>query len=110
MSPSPPTDAERFWSTHLAAIERHGTSVAEYAREHDLSAQSLYGWRRRLGARAATVPFAEVRVTAAPDAPPIVPPSAPALSIAVGTTRLLFGELPPPHWLAALLAAEDLER
>ena len=66
MSTSPPSDAERFWSAHLAALERHGSSVAEYARKNGLSAQSLYGWRRRLHAKASAASFAEVLVRPAP--------------------------------------------
>ena len=108
MSPLSPTDTERFWSSHLAAIERCGASVAEYAREHGLSAQSLYGWRRRLAGQAVPVSFAEVLVTPTSTAPetPVLE-SAAALSIAPGTTHLLFPELPPPAWLAEFLAARD---
>ena len=109
MSTSPPSDAERFWSAHLGTIEKRGMSIAEYAREHALSAQSLYGWRRRLRRSASAAPFAEVLVTAAPKAPAPTRESATALTLRLGTAQLAFPELPPAAWLAEVLAAQDCQ-
>lgn len=36
------------WSVHLSAIEAEGISVQAYARRENLSAASLYYWRKRL--------------------------------------------------------------
>jgi hypothetical protein len=41
------------WLDHIKASRRSGQSVSEYARDHDLDPQHLYGWTtrlRRLGA------------------------------------------------------------
>ncbi len=36
----------------MAALERSGQSVSVFAAEHGLDPQRVYGWRRRIGARA----------------------------------------------------------
>jgi transposase-like protein len=48
----------------IAALEQSGKSVSLFAAEHDLDAQRLYVWRRRLGARAERTTFEEVAVRA----------------------------------------------
>jgi len=63
-------DAERV----LAAIERSGTTIEDFAREHGLRAQRIDLWRRRLGHRtgtgAAFQEIASATVSAALEAAP----------------------------------------
>jgi transposase-like protein len=46
----------------IAALERSGQSVSVFAAEHGLDPQRVYGWRRRVGARAERTTFREVTV------------------------------------------------
>ena len=87
-----------FWSAHLINLERRDISVAEYARENDLSAQSLYGWRGRQRQSVAASPrrrFAEFV-----SVPPV---RAVGVRVLLGGAALEFDELPDAAWLATLL-------
>ena len=90
-----------FWSGHLAAIEQRGCTVAEYAREHDLSAPSLYTWRGRLrdgtsgSITEQRVRFAEVVTTTSAVSG--------GLFVRIGDVSLEFDTLPDAGWLASLL-------
>ena len=46
----------------VAALERSGQSVSVFAAEHGLDPQRVYGWRRRIGARAERTTFRELTV------------------------------------------------
>ncbi len=46
----------------VAALERSGQSVSVFAAEHGLDPQRVYGWRRRVGARAERTTFRELTV------------------------------------------------
>lgn len=93
--------AAEFWSDHLAAIECEGVTVAEYARRHDLSAQSLYAWRSRSRERSTStsterrVQFTEVFTTQSV--------ARSGLLLRLGDAVLEFDDLPDAGWLASLL-------
>lgn len=57
------------WAGHLAAARREGKSLAQYAREHRLSASSLYGARyaerRAEHARPVAGTFVPIKITEA---------------------------------------------
>ena len=42
-----PTEKQQANQAHIAAAEAAGQPIAEYAREHNLNVQSLYGERHR---------------------------------------------------------------
>jgi transposase-like protein len=46
----------------IVALERSGQSVGDFAATHGLDPQRLYGWRRRVGARAERATFRELTV------------------------------------------------
>jgi transposase-like protein len=48
--PTRRSDLTRWYSAVLAAQERNGLSVREYARQLGVTATTLYSWRRRLSA------------------------------------------------------------
>jgi len=107
---SPSTLRAAYWPAHLAVIDRTGVTVAEYGREHVLSASSLYVWRGRLQrdvavppARVTTTRFAEVTTTDR------VPASS-ELCVRIGATTLEFDTLPDPAWLAALVRSTSEPR
>lgn len=68
---------KRTWSAEdaqraLEAWEASGLSVSEFARRHEVDAQRLYAWRRKLRAKSTGVAFVPVRVVgAAPISEPI---------------------------------------
>lgn len=41
------TEKQQTYKAHLEAADAQGLSIAEYARAHDLSSQTLYQYRRR---------------------------------------------------------------
>lgn len=88
-----------FWREHLQTIERNGYSIAAYAREHSLSAQSLYGWRYKLRVSKATsetrVRFAEVVTTS-------LQPRG-GVRVHIADTVLEFDTVPDSSWLADFL-------
>lgn len=56
----------------LDALDAAGTTLADFARAHDVDPQRLYAWRRRLHrapARERPLQFVELPPTAAPAAP-----------------------------------------
>ena len=64
------TERQQFWFDHLQACDASGNSVAQYAKEHDLSVTSLYQRRQEfrkrglLPAPSCKVPsFATIRMT-----------------------------------------------
>jgi hypothetical protein len=80
-------DAASKWIAHLETAQREGKTLSSYAREHGLSARSLYKARQRMrqlpgGAKNAQMrtqqgsasPFVEVKLSSPPAAAP--PPRA----------------------------------
>lgn len=55
------------WAALIEAQSRSGRSIAVFCREHGLSANSFYRWRRRLEASAGSQrrPFVRLRMSAA---------------------------------------------
>ncbi|MET0268595.1 MAG: hypothetical protein ABW202_23625 [Duganella sp.] len=89
------------WQEHVAAIERDGWLVTEYARLHDLPVTSLYYWRSKLRAmRAEPVgKFLTVEME------PVRPSASGACTLTLGSLRLEMPSLPSPEWLAAVAGA-----
>ena len=93
------------WPAHLAAIEAEDISVQAYARRENLSAASLYYWRKRLKTQAATPgdkPVAQLVAVQLPEPPHIGQRC--TLWLAPGV-RLELSTLPPGAWLAQVAAA-----
>ncbi len=42
------TDRQRYWLTHINAVEYFDGSIADYARTHQLSIRDVYNWRSKL--------------------------------------------------------------
>ena len=103
------TPRAAFWSEHLAAIDAAGITVADYAREHQLSAHSLYRWRRLLRRRV-TEPHARSRPRFAELVPSAPPSPERGVSLRLAGVALEFDALPDPTWLAALLLAAERRR
>ena len=84
----------------MAAIERDGWLVTEYARLHDLPVTSLYYWRSKLRAmRAEPVgKFLTVEME------PVRPSASGAYTLTLGL-RLEMPSLPSPEWLTAVAGA-----
>jgi hypothetical protein len=93
------------WAAHLSAIEAEGISVQAYARRENLSAASLYYWRKRLKLQVApsgdgSVPqWVAVQLSDQP-----VTGQRCTLWLAPGV-RLELSALPSGAWLAQVAAA-----
>ncbi len=94
------TEKQQFWLNHLEAADRSGKSIAEYAREHNLTAQRLYRWRHALKNNTATIStkakFMRVVTTNSTQSS--------RLTVGLCGTILEFSSLPDPLWLSSLLS------
>jgi hypothetical protein len=86
------------WQEHVAAIERDGWLVSEYARLHDLPVTSLYYWRSKLRAMR-TEPTGKFLTVEMESAQPLVGGS---YMLTLGGLRLEMPSLPSAEWLAAV--------
>jgi transposase-like protein len=90
-----------FWKAHVATIKREGVSTAAYAKRHDLSVKSLYGWQHKLNAAPAIahLPSSFVSLRIADSAASQLDGGC---TLFLGGLRLEMAALPPPAWLAEL--------
>lgn len=111
----PMTEAERYWSRHVAAIKAQAITAKAYAELHGLVLSTLYYWQRRL--KVATSPQVSAVPTPTPKQPskfvslriqPQAPehtlqPVASSCTLVIGAgVRLEMTALPEPQWLVAL--------
>ena len=93
------TAKQQYWSQQLEQADNFDGSLADYAHDRGLSAQTLYRWRNVLRKRETTqVPpktvFTEV------SQPTFARPS---LTLRLGSAQLMFSALPEARWLANFL-------
>lgn len=102
------TEKQRFWQQHVQQAQLHSGSLADYAKQHDLAANSLYYWvgvlkgtvRTPKTTAAKPVRFSAVRM----------PPSASAAHYSLQLSSQLTlhcAFLPDPQWLAELCRHMD---
>jgi hypothetical protein len=106
-------NAQQYWSKHIAAIKRQGTTTSAYARQHQLALASLYHWQRRLrftqtlgaGFESAAAPSRPSKFIALTVSDSLIgrPPSSTQCTLVLaGGMRLEMNALPDPQWLAAV--------
>jgi transposase-like protein len=95
------TAKQQFWSSHLKNVEQSNCSIADYARQNNITPQTLYQWRNTLRKRTQTTISTETLFTQA-----VVPPDQiqPELIMNVADAQLDFNTLPDPRWLASFLS------
>ncbi|MGK0473193.1 MAG: hypothetical protein ACJAR0_003689 [Candidatus Azotimanducaceae bacterium] len=95
------TAKQQFWSSHLNNVEQSNCSIADYARQNNITPQTLYRWRNTLRKRTQTTISTETLFTQA-----VVDPdqSQSELTINVAETQFHFNKLPDSHWLASFLS------
>ena len=93
-----PDDARRV----LDEWRRAGTTLAEFARRHGLSAARLYWWRRRLD-RASSTALALVPATVTALPAPATRARATDVTVRVGDVAIEVAAA-TPSWVAALVA------
>ncbi len=49
------TNKQRFWLDHIEAANSSGLSIVQYAKQHDIKAQSLYQWRNAMKHKPSTI-------------------------------------------------------
>ena len=94
-----------FWQKHVAAAELEKGSASGYAKQHGVSAKSLYYWRRKLHLVTASrsdvsqsSQFVALRVT-----DKAIEQRASNYTLVLGSgIRLEMAGLPAPEWLAHL--------
>ena len=93
------TEKQAYWKAHLAAAESYEGSLADYARAHDLSTKTLYGYKTRFRKREETagIPGRFVKVTAA-----TLAPSLPVTVSLPNGVRLTLADLDLPELLERL--------
>lgn len=97
------TEKQRFWQQHVQQAQLHNGSLADYAKQQGLTANTLYYWigvlkgkkRTPKAAVAKPVRFSAVRVSS--------PASAAHYSLQLSLRLTLHcSVLPDPQWLAEL--------
>ena len=93
---------QQYWAEQLQRAEASGLSLIDYARLNNLSPAHLYQWRSTF--KKQDTPkvtktdeqhhFAQVVSTVEPNN---------TLTIQLGHANLVFGSLPDPSWIVALL-------
>jgi hypothetical protein len=99
-----------FWMAHVSAMKQEGKSTSVYAKRHDLSMKSLYGWQRKLNVTPGTTASVSVRPSfiAVHVADPVVDQPRPGYTLVLGSgMRLEMTTLPSPEWLVALGRATE---
>jgi transposase-like protein len=99
-----------FWIAHVTEMKREGISTSVYAKRHDLSVKSLYGWQRKLNVTAGTTASESVRLSfiAVHVAEPVVGQPSCECTLLLGSgMRLEMATLPSPEWLVALGRATE---
>jgi hypothetical protein len=109
------SEARRFWSQHLAAIEAEGITTKAYAEREKLSVTALYQWRRRLNVEAAGsqgVAQRDVEASRHWLVPVRLTTSRPERCVLAFTPslQLELAGLPDPQWLAEVAAAMQVVR
>jgi transposase-like protein len=97
------TEKQRFWQQHVQQAQLHNGSLADYAKQHDITVNTLYYWigvlkgkvRAPKAAVAKRVRFSAVRVSS--------PASAAHYSLQLSSQLTLHcSALPDPQWLVEL--------
>ena len=95
------TTKQQYWTEHLTNAERSDGSLANYARQNNITPQTLYRWRNTLRQRTQTTVSTETLFTQAM----VLPEQRRAdLTLNVGEVQLSFTQLPDPNWLANFLS------
>ena len=98
------TEKQAYWKAHLEAAESYEGSLADYARAHDLSAKTLYGYKTRIRKREFAAGRSNGFVKVTPPAAASLPLSTPSpvtVSLPNGV-RLTLPDLDLPELLERL--------
>ena len=99
-----------YWAEHVAAAKLEPLSMAEYAKQHDISVSTLRYWQRKLKIAANTAvvesgqknEFVALYIEDAPALPTTVSSKPSVFTLALSGMTLTMPSLPEPEWLAAL--------
>jgi len=99
------TTKQQYWSSQVKKAEQFDGSIADYARQNNISPQALYRWRHIVQKNTRTTPANDVVFTQA-----MILPAEPAikLTVHVGAGELSFNQLPDPSWLSELLKVRTM--
>ncbi len=102
MEPSVPlTEKRRFWQQHVLQAQSHKGSLADYAQQHQLKANTLYYWVsvfKKTHPAIEPISFSAVRVSS--------PAAQYSLQLSSRVT-LQLSVLPDPQWLVDLCCRLD---
>jgi len=101
------TEKRRFWQQHALQAQSHSGSLADYAKQHQLNANTLYYWVGKIKHKtlikksdSGPVNFSAVQVSLS------APTAHYSLQVSPRVT-LHFTVLPDPQWLAELCRQMD---
>ena len=94
------TEKRQFWLDHIEAANSSGLSIVQYAKQHDIKAQSLYQWRNATKTKSTTVSTQDTftRVVTS------TPIACSRVTLRVLDVTLEFDTLPDPQWVSTLIA------
>jgi hypothetical protein len=88
---------ERFWQGHILGWKRSSMGIREYCERQEISKDTFYYWRKRLGCRLPTIP----KATFSAKASSFVPVQIDSSPLATRSES----ELPDAKWLGAFASA-----
>jgi transposase-like protein len=110
------TEKRRFWQQHVQQARLHSGSLADYAKQYQLNANTLYYWVGKLEYKtpikksdSEPVSFSAVQVSLPAPAPAPAPAPTTHYSLQLSPRATLhFTVLPDPQWLAELCRQMDV--
>lgn len=99
------TAKQQYWANHLQKADAFDGTIADYARNQNLSAKALYQWRGILRQRQLVTLNKTVFAEVTPE--PVTAVADHRLTLQLGQAQLQFSHLPDTAWLIQLIAAHD---
>lgn len=93
------TKKQQFWLDHIEAANSSGLSIVQYAKQHDIKAQSLYQWRNAMRHKPSTVSTQDTftRVVTS------TPLTCNRVTLRIREATFEFDTLPDPQWVSTLI-------
>ena len=98
------TANQQYWSEQLLQADAFDGSLAQYAHQQNIPAQTLYRWRSYFRQTTTTKLETKTVFTRVINTPPVDY----GLRLKVGDIHLQFTRLPDPQWLSEFITASNV--